>query len=124
MRQGGAGLQAGEGPAGELKFRLQVRGRGIGPLRPDGLLPVEDAVKQTQPQVGHAHFVEVRKEQGQPQGNGPGVFKDGVDLPAQITGGALHAAEKGMMSQEFMIMHRRGDPLGRPPLSVFSFTRF
>ncbi len=57
------------------------------------LLTIEEAVKQGQPQVGHAHFVEVGEEQGHPQGDGAAVFYDRVDLPAQIPGGALYPAE-------------------------------
>ena len=95
--EGGAGLQAGQRLAPVPQVRLQVRGRGVGPLGPDVLLPVQNTVEQPQPQVGHAHFVEIGEEQGYPQGHGPGVFKDRVDLPAQVAAGALDAVEKVMV---------------------------
>ena len=47
--------------------------------------------------MGHAHFVEIGKEQGHPQGYGPGVFDDRIDLPAQVTAGSLNPREKVMV---------------------------
>ena len=95
--QGRTGLQAGQGLAPGPEVRLQVRGRGIGPFGPDVLLPVQDAVEQPQPQVGHTHFVEIGEQQAHPQGYGPGVFYDRVDLPAQVTAGPLDAMQKIMI---------------------------
>src|SRR4030065_640745 len=73
------------------------RARGVGPLGPDMVPPVQNAVEQAQPQVGHAHFVQIGEQQGHPQGHGPGVFEDRVDLPAQVLAGPLDAMEKGMV---------------------------
>ena len=53
--------------------------------------------QQAQPQVGHAHFVEIGEQQGQAQGYPPGIFDDGVDLPAQVAGGPLDAMEEVMV---------------------------
>ena len=94
VAQGGAGLQAGQGLAPGPEVRLQVRGRGVGPLGPDVVLPVQDGVEQAQPQVGHAHFVQIGEQQGHPQGHGPGIFDDRVDLPAQVAAGPLDAMEE------------------------------
>ena len=106
--EGSAGLQAGQGLAPGPEVGLQVRGRGIGPLGPDVVFPVQDGVEQAQPQVGHAHFVEVGEQQGHPEGHGPGVFEDGVDLPAQVAAGPLDAMEEVVVigtshSQSFII---------------------
>ena len=69
---------------------------GEHPLRPPGGPGVDQAVNNFLPQIGHAHFVHVRKGQGHAQARRCRVFVHGAFFNAQIAAGFGQQGEQSL----------------------------